>query len=182
MHKKIGLASWVTGALLLAGSIGLGFTGLVISLLADDDSGANYGNNAALTEQYHENCADCHFAYPPQLLPQDSWRLTMDNLVDHFDEDVDLGVVETKVMRDYLVNNSQSSLWRFRHKGKGDIPIRITELVNFLSEHDEIPKRLVQGNDEVGSFGNCSACHNTKGHRMFDDDDVKIPNYGYWSD
>ena len=91
-------------------------------------------------------------------------------------------MVETKVIRDYLVNNNQSSLWRFRHKGEGDILMRITELVRFLSEHDEIPKRLVQGNDEVGSFSNCSACHNMEGRRMFDDDDVKIPNYGYWDD
>ena len=181
MSKKIGWASWLAGPLLLTGSIALGLTGFVTNVSADGPR-ANYGDDAALAERYLENCADCHFAYPPTMLPQDSWRLTMDNLGDHFGEDAELGVVETKVIRDYLVNNSQSSLWRFRHKGEGDIPMRITELVSFLSEHDEIPKRLVQGNDEVGSFSNCSACHNTEGRRMFDDDDVKIPNYGYWDD
>lgn len=181
MHERIGLASWLAGGLLLTGSISLGLAGLVASLSVDD-SGASYGNDAALTEKYQENCADCHFAYPPAILPQDSWRLIMDNLADHFDEDAELDVAETKVMRDYLTNNSQSSMWRFRHKGEGDIPIRITELVNFMSEHDEIPKHLVQGNDEVGSFSNCSACHNTEGRSMFDGDNVNIPNYGYWDD
>tara|TARA_B110000285_G_scaffold194972_1_gene224947 strand:+ start:127 stop:672 length:546 start_codon:yes stop_codon:yes gene_type:complete len=181
MSKKIGRASWLAGTFLLTGSIALGLTGFVTRLSADGPR-ANYGADAALAEQYLEHCGDCHFAYPPSLLPQDSWRLTMDNLVDHFGEDAELGVVETKVIRDYLVKNSQGSLWRFAHKGAGDIPIRITELDYFLHEHEPIPRALVQGNDEVGSFSNCSSCHNTQGRRMFDDDDVNIPGYGYWDD
>jgi len=181
VSEKIGLVRWSAGALLLVGSIGLALAGVVTSI-SDDDPRVSYGQDAALTEQYRENCGDCHFAYPPTMLPQDSWRLIIDNLADHFNEDAELDVVETKIIRDYLVNNSQSSMWRFRHKGEGDIPIRITELNYFLHKHDEIPKRLVQDNDEVGTFSNCSSCHNIKGRRLFDDGDVNIPGYGYWGD
>ena len=181
MRESLSLVRWSVGAIVLTTSIGVGLVGVVSNVSADGPR-ADYGGDAALTEQYKENCGDCHLAYPPSFLPQDSWRLIMHDLANHFDEDAELEVDETKAMRDYLVDNSSRFLWRFRHQGEGEIPMRITQLNYFLHEHDEIPKRLVQGNDEVGSFSNCSACHDTDSRRMFDDDDVNIPGYGYWDD
>ena len=65
---------------------------------------------------------------------------------------------------------------------KGDAPLRITELPYFVRKHDEIPERMVSGNEDVGSFSNCNACNQRAESGDFDEDSVRFPGYGRWDD
>ena len=40
-------------------------------------------------QTYKETCAECHFAYQPELLPSVSWLKILNQLDDHFGEEVE---------------------------------------------------------------------------------------------
>ena len=83
----------------------------------------------------------------------------------------------------YLVQNSRSIGYRkLLPKPETDIPISITELRYFKREHDEIPRRLVGENDNVGSLSQCDACHRYAEKGYFDEDNIVIPGFGRWDD
>ena len=180
-NSQTSALSWITGGSMLFASIAAGLYGVVNQATADDVY-ATYGGPPSYVELYQENCGDCHFAYPPTLLPQASWQLIMTNLSDHFGEDAELDNNDNALIKGYLVANSMSNLRRFSHSGEGAVPLRITELHYFQHEHEEIPDRLITNNDEVGSLSNCSSCHQTNSRKMFDDDRVTISGYGRWDD
>ena len=179
--SKLSPLRWLAGYSMLIAALSTGLYGLVSQAIADDIY-ATYGGPASYVELYQANCGDCHFAYPPTLLPQASWQLIMANLSDHFGEDAELDANENALLKGYLLANSMNNLRRFGHSGKGDIPLRITELHYFQHEHEEIPEHLISANEEVGSLSNCSACHQSNGGKMFDDDRVSIPGFGRWDD
>ena len=181
MNQDVTVYSWAIGSGLLVAALGIGLYGIVNSAQGDDIA-VGYGASVEQVEHYKENCGDCHFAYPPNLLPQASWRLLMFDLANHFGEDAELEAEDTTLVTDYLLMNSTASMWRFAHQEEGVIPLRITRLNYFIFIHDEIPERLVLVNDEVGSFSNCSACHEETGNKRFDDDAVIIPGHGPWND
>jgi hypothetical protein len=69
-----------------------------------------------------------------------------------------------------------------RSLSASDTPLRITELPYFRHEHDEIPKRLVKDNPEVGGFSQCDSCHQDAKQGYFSENRVTIPGYGRWDD
>ncbi len=106
-------------------------------------------------------CGSCHVAYPPQLLPAQSWRKLMAGLNDHFGTDASLDAKTAESITRFLEAKSATapSLARGpRLDPIGDAPIRITETVWFRKEHDEVPARAWK-NPVVKSAANCAACH-----------------------
>jgi hypothetical protein len=107
----------------------------LLSLLASAGSaGADEGTKlppidhaATLSE-----CAACHMAYPPQMLPARSWQKIIDNLADHFGEDASLAEpVRTDILA-YLTAHAADAPGtaqgpRFlRGLGADATPLRIT--------------------------------------------------------
>ena len=138
---------------------------------------------AETSAMYQEECSACHLAYPPALLPARSWQLIMTTLDDHFGEDASLDAETSKAISNYLVKHAAG--WNsklLRKISDSDTPTRITELPYFVRKHDEIPKRLVADNPEVGSFSNCDSCHRDAARGDIDEDTVDIPGYGRWDD
>jgi hypothetical protein len=137
---------------------------------------------------YAQECSSCHFAYPPGLLPENSWQKMMSHLDDHFGENAELSDIDRKAIEDYLVNNSadKSTLRRstkvMRSISASAAPLRITELPYFKHEHDEIPKRMVKENPKVGSFSQCDSCHQDAKNGFFSENKINIPGYGRWDD
>ena len=137
---------------------------------------------------YKEECASCHMAYQPGLLPKASWQKMMQNLENHFDDNAELDADVHKSITEYLLANSadQSDYRRSRKimnsLAAGSAPLRVTETPYFIRKHDEIPRRMVTGNKQVNSFSNCNACHTKAEQGLFDEDHVSIPNYGRWDD
>jgi len=136
----------------------------------------SYGHDPVMTKAYLDACGDCHFAYPPQLLPQPSWQQIMANLDNHFDDNAELEPNDWQLINQYLttMTDDKGPLYRMANDGKA--PVRITELRYFTHEHNEFPRHWVEDNPKVISLGSCISCHitNSRG-QMFDEHSVSIP-------
>ncbi|MDX8387680.1 MAG: diheme cytochrome c [Ghiorsea sp.] len=161
---------------------------------ADDDGfgffSSKGGVEAVKNDLYRANCAECHFAYQPGLLPKRSWQALMmpKALENHFGDNAELDEPERQKILTYLTNHAaddsgyKRSRKMMRSIAENETPLRITEVSYFKRKHDEIPLRYVTGNPKVKSWANCAACHTTAEKGSFDDDDVRIPGVGRWED
>lgn len=152
-----------------------------------DDYRRSEANFAVQNKQYQEECGSCHFAYPPQFLPEQSWHKIMDTLDSHFGDVASLDPLTTDTLRQYLAQNSADA-GLTKHSRKivrslgGRSPVRITGTPWFMAKHDEVPLRLVHGNDQVRSFSNCTACHSRGDEGSFSEREIRIAGYGKWDD
>lgn len=139
---------------------------------------------------YLEECGACHFPYQPGLLPEASWKKVMkaSALEDHFTENAELDE-ETRIhIEHYLITNSADKS-RYKRSRKimaslksGEAPMRITEVPYIIEKHDEIPQKLIKDNDKVKALSFCDKCHQDAQSGNFEEDSVKIPGHGHWSD
>ena len=137
---------------------------------------------------YIEECGSCHMAYPAGLLPAVSWEKIMQGLDEHFGDNAELDEESNQQITNFLQKNSSDNAHYRRSKQFTDessmqnAQIRITASRYFMHEHDDIPDRLVSGNQQVKSFSHCNACHLKAEQSMFNEHDIKIPRYGGWDD
>lgn len=161
----------------------------------DDDSGYSGGKPGTTAvasadpaaAMYRDECGACHVAYPPGLLPSESWQAIMTGLDDHFGENAELTSSMNARLTAFLDNNASNRGDRLKHARllrdvETDMPLRITGLPYFRSEHNEIPRRLVEDNPQVISMSNCDTCHRDAARGRFDEDTVSIPGADGWSD
>jgi len=158
----------------------------------DDDDGKFWKRTPGVApvsnSLYTEECGSCHFAYQPGFLPERSWQQLMQNLDDHFGDNAELAANVHQQIQQYLVANSadksshRRSRKMMRSIADSSTPLRITDTRYFKKEHDEIPARLVKGNEHVRSFSNCDSCHQSAKSGSFSERDIKIAGYGRWDD
>lgn len=119
---------------------------------------------------WQKECGGCHMAFPPGLLPAESWRKTMTGLNQHFGTDASLTPAETAEITAFLVKHA-SNRWR-----ASTTPLRITESAWFKSKHDsrEVPA-AVWKRPSVKSPSNCLACHSGADQGDFEESRVRIP-------
>ncbi len=137
---------------------------------------------------YQAECSECHFAYQAALLPKRSWTKVMDGLEDHFDTDASIDKKDEKAILKYLSENAgdQKSYPKDYREiiesiPRNKSPLRITETSAFKEEHEDIPKRLIK-QKEVKGLAYCDRCHTTAADGDYEDENIKIPNYGKWDD
>lgn len=137
---------------------------------------------------YVQECASCHFAYQPGLLPERSWVKLMGNLPKHFKTDASLEPEENQRILKYLVENSADKFTNYKRSNKinrsiqsNETPIAVTQTRYFIKKHRRIPQRLII-QKEVKSLSNCMACHTTADKGSYSERAIKIPNYGRWDD
>lgn len=136
---------------------------------------------------YLKECASCHFAYQPSLLPKASWQEMMKNLSNHYGVDASLDEEDTQKILTYLEQNSlENSFSKKSRKIKssmqsGVVYTSIQDLPYFQRNHRKIPANLIQ-QKEVKSLARCNACHKEAQNGIYDDKNVNIPNYGHWND
>ena len=118
---------------------------------------------------YQAECASCHIAYPPQLLPKESWRALMSDLPNHFGTDASVDAKTAKEIQSYLEANAG----RVRADGAKP-PLRITETRWFRHEHDEVPA-AVWKDPAVKSAANCGACHTQADRGDFSERSLRVP-------
>jgi len=120
--------------------------------------------------KWKQECSSCHIAYPPGLLPAESWRKLMAGLDKHFGSDATLDTQETEEIRAFLVDNA-SNRWQ-----APTAPLRITESAWFKSKHDshEVPPSVWK-NPKVNSPANCDACHTKAENGSFNEHDIRMP-------
>ena len=128
---------------------------------------------------YTNTCADCHFAYPPELLPGRSWDAILAKLDKHFGESIELDAKQTKAIKDYLDANGADKSTARRAvsimRSIGDTtPGRITEIPAIKGKHHEISPEVFK-RKAIGSFSHCNACHRSAEKGVFNEHDVSIP-------
>lgn len=192
MKQKIFMATGfaVLAAILVFSFYGVGksFASGNFKYQSDDSDGEEFENYNGFSSRkqnpvYLEECGSCHMAYPPQLLPSESWHKMMQGLEDHFGENAELDSATSQAIENYLTQASGSGSYKKMLRNLGNkSPLRITELPYFIHEHDEIPSRFIRGNDKISSLSQCNACHQKAERGQFDEDDVTIPGFGRWDD
>jgi hypothetical protein len=154
-----------------------------VAALADEDEhdgkyGGKYAGEdrgkrvmpAQANAKWQQECGGCHLAYPPGLLPAESWRKVMSGLDKHFGSDAPLTAPENKEITNFLVNNA-SNRWT-----AGTAPLRISESQWFKAKHSdkEIPASVWK-RASVKSPANCQACHLAADKGDFNEHSITIP-------
>jgi len=123
-----------------------------------------------LLPQYQQECAACHTAYPPGMLPAASWQRVMNNLPRHYGADASLDPATAKELSAWLAANAGSGK-RGREQPPED---RITRSAWFMREHDEVSATTWKL-PAVKSAANCAACHTRSDQGDFNEHNVRIP-------
>ncbi|KVW96225.1 diheme cytochrome c [Thiobacillus denitrificans] len=131
-------------------------------------------------KNWQQECASCHLAYPPSMLPQASWRRVMGGLEQHFGENASLDPATQADILQFLeahaadAGNSRMGNKVMQRMGANEAPLRITETRWFVRKHDEVP-RATWSRKSVGSAANCAACHRQAEQGVFNEHDIRIP-------
>lgn len=122
---------------------------------------------------YQAECAACHMAYPPGLLPAASWQRLMNNLPRHFGTDASVDAATLKLLSDHLAATAGS----FKKVVRDPAPPpedRISRAPWFVREHGELAP-AVWRRKAVGSASNCAACHVNAAQGSFSEREIKVP-------
>ena len=143
-----------------------------LALLASAMSNANAGEHVyrANNPSWKAECSACHLAYPPQLLPAESWRAMMKQLDKHFGVDASLDAKTAAEISAFLEKNAG----RNKPEATGKPPLRITETRWFKKEHDEVPARVWRS-AAVKQPSNCAACHTQAEQGAFSERSLRVP-------
>ncbi|OYT87974.1 MAG: cytochrome C [Burkholderiales bacterium PBB3] len=134
---------------------------------------ADSGKNAVpLLPKYKQECAACHTAYQPGMLPAASWQRLMGGLHRHHGTDASLDPSDVREISAWL--NANAGTFR----GARDEPPedRITKSEWFVRKHNarEIAP-TVWKRAAIGSPSNCQACHTNAEQGKFNERDIRIP-------
>jgi mono/diheme cytochrome c family protein len=119
---------------------------------------------------YTQECAACHTAYPPGMLPAASWARIMGGLDKHYGTDASLDAATVTVLSAWLQTHAGT------HKRVQVAPPedRITRSAWFLREHRKLDP-AVWTHISVKSAANCAACHTGADQGDFDEDRLRFP-------
>lgn len=124
----------------------------------------------ALPPTYRQECAACHIAYPPGMLPAAAWQKLMTTLPRHYGSDASLDAASVKALSGWLAANAGAD----RRVGGAPPENRITRSAWFARAHDEVPAAAWK-RAAVKSASNCSACHIRAAQGDFNEHTVRIP-------
>lgn len=127
---------------------------------------------APVLDAYTQECASCHMAYPPALLPGASWQRIMTTLNKHYSVDASLDAASQKKISQWLTDNAATGKRSSAEPPKD----RITQSEWFLRKHNshEVPPSVWK-RASIGSPSNCNACHAQAAQGDFEEDKVRIP-------
>ena len=122
---------------------------------------------------YQQECASCHMAYPPGLLPAPSWQRLMGNLPKHFGTDASVDAATQQALASFLANHAGT----FKKVARDPAPPpedRISRAPWFVREHHEVAATTWK-RPAIGSAANCAACHGNAAEGSFSEREIRIP-------
>jgi mono/diheme cytochrome c family protein len=145
---------------------------LALSLLAGTAALADGGRAMPLNvpPAYRQECAACHTAYPPGLLPARSWQRVMGNLQHHYGTDASLDPDTVRQLDQWL----QAHAGWDKRSAEEPPQDRITRSAWFERKHRKVDP-AVWKLPSVKSAANCAACHTDADAGRFDDDRLRLP-------
>jgi hypothetical protein len=123
-----------------------------------------------LLPAYQQECAACHIAYPPGLLPAASWQRISQNLGKHYGCDASLDPATVAQLSQWLSANAATGK-RSRETPPED---RITRSAWFVREHVEVPAATWK-RASIKSAAHCAACHGGAEQGDFNEHRIRIP-------
>jgi nitrate/TMAO reductase-like tetraheme cytochrome c subunit len=138
--------------------------------LASAAVAAGNGRAIALLPKYQQECASCHLAFPPTLMPAASWGRIMGNLPQHFGTDASLDAATQKELTDWIYAHAGT----YKRVAEEPPQDRITRTVWFVRKHNEVSAATWKL-PAVKSAANCAACHITAEKGDFDERNIRTP-------
>lgn len=126
-----------------------------------------------LLPTYRQECAACHLAYPPGLLPAASWRRLMADLPRHFGTDASVDAATLQQLSGWLEANAGT----YKQVARNPAPPpqdRISQAAWFVREHRELPP-ATWARPAIKSATHCAACHSRAEQGEFRERDIRIP-------
>ena len=123
-----------------------------------------------LLPRYQQECAACHLAYPPGLLPAASWQRLMAGLDKHYGTDASLDEASVRQIGGWL----QSHAGTYKRVNEEPPQDRITRSAWFERKHRKVAPEVWK-RASVRSAANCVACHSGADKGDYGDDGVRIP-------
>lgn len=120
--------------------------------------------------RYQQECAGCHLAYPPGMLPSASWKRIMATLPKHYGTDASLDPATVKEIGAWLDANAGT----YRRVRETPAQDRVTRSAWFIREHGEVSAATWKL-PAVKSASNCGACHTQSDQGDFNERNVRIP-------
>jgi nitrate/TMAO reductase-like tetraheme cytochrome c subunit len=145
---------------------------LLGSGLALGTAHAQTAGSAQAAAKYRQECAACHIAYPPGMMPAASWQKLMAGLTKHYGADASLDDATVRELSTWLGVNAGT----YRRVSEEPPQNRITQTAWFLRKHrdGEVPADVWK-RASVRSASNCMACHAGADKGIFNEDAVRIP-------
>ena len=123
-----------------------------------------------MLKSYQQECAACHLAYPPGMLPARSWSRVMTGLDKHYGTDASLDEATVKQISQWL----QANAGTYKRVNEEPPQDRITRSAWFERKHRKI-EPAVWKHASVKTAANCAACHTQAEQGNFDDDNLRFP-------
>lgn len=120
---------------------------------------------------YTQECASCHTAYPPGMLPARSWQRVMGGLDRHYGTDASLDPATVELLSVWLQDHAGT----YKRVSEEPPQDRITRSAWFERQHRKV-EPAVWKLASVKSAANCAACHTGADQGRFDDDKLRIPD------
>ncbi|WP_231879283.1 diheme cytochrome c [Collimonas arenae] len=136
-------------------------------VMADND---RRSQQVPMLSKYQQECAACHVAYPPGMLPAASWQRLLNNLPHHYGTDASLDPATVKQLATWLTNYAGT----YTRANETPPEDRITRSPWFIRQHDEVSAATWKL-PAVKSAANCIACHTQSDKGDFNERHIRIP-------
>jgi Dihaem cytochrome c len=123
-----------------------------------------------LLPKYQEECAACHIAYVPGMLPAASWSRLMGGLSKHYGTDASLDEATVRELSGWLKANAGT----YKRVSEAPPQDRITQSTWFVREHRKVDAPVWQL-ASVKSAANCAACHTGAAQGCYNESELKYP-------
>ena len=165
---------WTSGGGRLAAALAsaLVFSAATLATLASPAAHADSGRMMPLNmpKAYVQECASCHTAYAPGLLPAASWQRLMGGLDKHFGTDAALDPATLNQLSGWL----QAHAGTYKRVSEAPPQDRITRSAWFERKHRKVDAAVWQL-PSVKTAANCAACHRGADQGDFNDDNLQFP-------
>jgi mono/diheme cytochrome c family protein len=128
------------------------------------------GRSVPLLPLYKQECAACHVAYSPTLMPAASWIRIMANLPKHFGTDASLDATTLKELSGWIGANAGT----YKRVSEEPPHDRITRTAWFDRKHREVAAATWKL-PAVKSAANCGACHTKAYSGDFNERNIRTP-------
>lgn len=119
---------------------------------------------------YGQECAACHMAYPPSLLPAASWQRLMRGLDQHYGTNASLDEATVITIGNWLTSHAAGG------KRAVEPPQdRITQSQWFVRKHRQF-NAADWAHPQIKTASNCVACHAGAERGNFEEDEVRLPD------